>query len=117
MGKSNKGIVLVVGGGVALAIGFAAFSFLVLGPRAEKKRVQKEVSEWGGRWASARDCLVGPDPRSSDGLEAVLLREALAGADVDLLEDLRGCGEEVRALRRGSGYTAGAEVEAAWSEL
>ncbi|HUS64726.1 MAG TPA: hypothetical protein VMZ28_09305 [Kofleriaceae bacterium] len=117
MGKSNKGILLVVVGGVALAIGFAAFYFLVLGPRAEKKRVQKEVSEWASRWEAARDCLVGPDPKSSDGLEAVLLREALAGPDVDMLEELRGCGEEVRGLRRGAGYTAGADVEAAWTEL
>jgi hypothetical protein len=115
MGKSNKGLLLVVGGGIVLAVGFAALYFLVLAPRAEKKHAQEEVSAWAKRWDAARDCLVGPDPRSSDGHEAVLLREALATGDV--VDELRECAEEVRVLRRAAGYNAGAEIEAAWTEL
>lgn len=114
MSNSNKGIFLVVGGAVVLAVVAGAVYFLVIGPRSEKKRTQKEIEKWGVKWDSARDCLVGPDPRSSDGYEAVILREALSTGDV--VPDLTGCGEEIKALRRGGGYSAGDVVEAAWSE-
>lgn len=114
MSNSNKGIILVIGGAVLLALVAGAVYFLVLGPRSEKKRLQKEVEKWGVKWESARDCLVGPDPRSSDGYEAVILREALSTEDV--VPELSECDEELKALRRGEGYSAGEEVEAAWSE-
>ena len=114
MSNSNKGIFLVIGGAVVLAVIAGAVYFLVLGPRSEQKRMRKEVEKWGAKWASARDCLVGPDPRSSDGYEAVILREALSTEDV--VSELTECGEEIKALRRGEGYSAGEAVEAVWSE-
>lgn len=114
MSNSNKGIFLAIGGAVALALAAGAVYFLVLGPRSEKRRLQKEVEKWGVKWESARDCLVGPDPRSSDGYEAVILHEALSTEDV--VPALTECGEELIALRRGEGYSAGQVVEAAWSE-
>ena len=114
MSNSNKGIFLVVGGAVVLAVVAGAVYFLFIGPRGEKKRMQGEVEKWGVKWEAARDCLVGPDPRSSDGYEAVVLREALSTGDV--VPDLTECGEELKALRRGEGYSAGDEVEGAWAD-
>jgi hypothetical protein len=70
MSNSNKGIFLVVGGAVLAALAAGGVYFLVLEPRGETRRLQNEVAKWGVKWESARDCLVGPDPRSSDGYEA-----------------------------------------------
>lgn len=114
MSNSNKGIFLVVGGAVVLALVAGAVYFLVLAPRGEKRRTQKEIATWGALWESARDCLVGPDPRSADGYEAMVLREAMSTEDP--VADLRDCDEEIKALRRGAGYSAGEEIEAAWSD-
>ena len=114
MSNSNKGMFLVIGGAVALALVAGGVYFLVLGPRSEQKRLRNEVEKWGVKWEGARDCLVGPDPRSSDGYEAVILHEALSTEDV--VPELTECGEELKALRRGEGYSAGEAVEAAWSE-
>jgi len=114
MSNSNRGIMLVVGGAVLTAVAAGAIYFLILGPRSERKRLQGEIEKWGVKWDSARDCLVGPDPRSSDSYEAVILREALSTGDV--VADLAECGEELKALRRGEGYSAGQKVEAAWTD-
>jgi len=114
MSNSNKGILLVVGGAVLAAVAAGAVYFLVLGPRSEQKRLQNEIEKWGAKWDSARDCLVGPDPHSSDGYEAVVLREALSTGDV--VADLAECDEEIKSLRRGEGYSAGQKVEAAWDD-
>ncbi len=114
MSNSNKGILLVVVGAVLAAVAAGGVYFLVLGPKSEKKRLQNEIEKWGVKWESTRDCLVGPDPRSSDGYEAVVLREALSTGEV--VADLSECAEELKGLRRGEGYSAGQKVEAAWDE-
>jgi hypothetical protein len=114
MSNSSKGIFLVVGGAVLLALVAGGVYFLVIGPRGEKKRLQKEIDKWGAKWESARDCLVGPDPRSSDGFEAIVLREAMSTEDA--VPGLAECDEEIKALRRDAGYSAGEEVEAAWAD-
>jgi hypothetical protein len=115
MSDSNKGIFFAIGGAVLLAVIAGAVYFLVIAPRAERKEVQAEVVAWGESWDGARDCLVGPDPRSSDGYEAMVLREALATEDI--MPELVDCAEELKLLRRGEGYSAGADAEKAWEEL
>ena len=114
MSNSSKGIFLVIGGAVLLAVVAGGVYFLVIGPRGEKKRMQKEIDMWGVKWEGARDCLVGPEPRSSDGYEAIILREAMSTED--MVPALRECDEEIKALRREAGYSAGEAVEAAWTE-
>jgi hypothetical protein len=114
MSNSSKGIFVVIGGAVLLAVLAGAVYFTVIGPRGEKKRMQKEVEKWGVKWEGARDCLVGPDPRSADGFEAVVLREALSTED--MVAALRECDEELKGLRREAGYSAGEAVEAAWAD-
>ncbi|HLU64814.1 MAG TPA: hypothetical protein VKZ63_00975 [Kofleriaceae bacterium] len=115
MKSSSKGLFLVIGGAVVLAVGVAVLYLTVLGPRGEKKRVQGEVSAWSETWVAARACLVGPDPGSSDGQEAMLLRAALAAEDITA--SLASCHDEIVGLRPGTDYTAGAEVDAAWEEV
>ena len=115
MSSSSKGIIVAVGGAVVLAVGFGVLYFAVLEPRAERKRVQEEVGAWGERWAKARTCLVGEGPRSSDGYEAVILRDALASADPT--DELAACLGAIKELRPSTSYTAGAEVDAAWREV
>ena len=115
MSNSKKGMVLVVAGAALLAIATAVVYFTVIGPRSERKRVQREVESWGEMWSAARTCLVGPEPRSSDGYEAVLLRDLISAEDTT--SGLAGCLDEIQALRRGDGYTAGERVEAGWSQI
>ncbi|HEU5056254.1 MAG TPA: hypothetical protein VFU21_07005 [Kofleriaceae bacterium] len=114
MSNSSKGIFVVIGGAVLLAVLAGAVYFTFIGPRGEKKRMQKEIEKWGVKWEGARDCLVGPDPRSADGFEAVVLREALSTED--MVPALRECDEELKGLRRQAGYSAGEAVEAAWTD-
>lgn len=115
MSSSNKGFIFVIAAGVALAGAFAAVYFLVLAPRSERKRAQGEVEAWGSAWQRARTCLVGAEPRSQDGFEAYILREALSGEELTV--PIRDCVSAIKELDRPSGYHAGAEVEAAWQAI
>ena len=89
MSTSNKGLLIVVGIGVAGAAALAAVYFTVISPRERDESIRSEVDRWGGRWQAVRRCLVGDAPRSSDGFEAMILREITAEAD--LVAPLRSC--------------------------
>lgn len=116
MSTSNKGLLVVVGVGVAGAAALAAVYFTVISPRERDESIRSEVDRWGGRWQAARRCLVGDAPRAANGFEAMVLREITA--EQDLVEPLRGCLPLVRALRREVGpesIDTGAEGEKAWA--
>ena len=117
MARSNRGILLAVGVGVGVlaGVGVSLFYFQVVGPRHELRRVQAEVAHWGAHWEVARRCLVGEAPASSDGYEAVILREALQTED--MVEALAPCTALMSTLKRADGPSAGAKVEAAWVDL
>lgn len=116
MSTSNKGLLIVVGIGVACAAALAAVYFTIISPRERDDSIRAEVDRWGGRWQVARRCLVGEAPRSADGFEAMILRELTA--EEDLVAPLRECLPQLRALRREIGpesIDTGPEGEKAWA--
>lgn len=118
MSASNKGLLVVVGVGVASAAALAGIYFKVVAPRSRDASVRAEIDRWGGRWHDARRCLVGDAPRSVDGFEALILREMIA--DADLVAPLRACQPGLRELRREVGpdsIDTGAALEKAWSAV
>jgi hypothetical protein len=62
MSKSSKGLVVVIGFGVAGAAALAAFYLAVLAPRARERAAEAEIAAWGAKWRAARRCRVGAAP-------------------------------------------------------
>jgi hypothetical protein len=118
MSRSNKGLFIVVGLGVAGAAAIAIIMFAVVKPRERDQAVHAEIEEWTARWRDARACLVGKAPRSADPVEAVILRELAAARDQ--VAELRGCRAQMVRLRREAGpdsIDAGDVLEEAWAAV
>jgi hypothetical protein len=108
-------VLIVVGGGVLLGVGFAIVYATVIEPNARMNKAQKEIASWSDAWTEARACLVGTEARSTDPMEAYVARELL---DLDTVANLRACLEPLKDLRRKPGASTGEQsVELAWSDL
>ncbi len=115
MSRSTKGIWLVIAGGVAAGIGFAVYYITVVVPRADAATVQREVATWTRAWTETRACLVGDPPEAASGYDAIVLREAIAGARA---EHYRPCTAGFKNLQRpGDSRSDSAEIETDWEDL
>lgn len=110
--QSNRGMVMVVGGGALLGLLFALGYVFYWSPKLKAEAAQEEIRQWGEDWASARACLVGDRPRSSDPLEAMLARELV---EPKLKSSLTRCLAKLKPLARSEGASSeNMAVERAW---
>lgn len=115
MSKSNRGVVIVVAGGVLLGVVFVLVYATVIEPSARLTKAQKEIQTWGDAWTAARTCLLGDEPRSTDPTEAYVARELL---EAGVVGAVRECLEPLKKLRRKEGDSSGTHaVEVAWSDM
>jgi hypothetical protein len=113
MAAANKKLLAVVLAGLVLGGGFIVVWQTVLAPREERQLVRGEVRAYLEAWRDLRACIVGDQPRSQGGREALTARALLEG---DLEPALRRCDEPARALTRTTREFAGDAVEARWTE-
>lgn len=115
MSASNRGILAVIGLGVAAGAGIAIYLAFVSGPADDARAVRAEIEEWDrDKWQPLRGCLLGDEPLAADGRDALLLRWASAPA----LMDEAACLGQFHDLARPKTQAAGSvRVEAAWREL
>ncbi len=105
-------MVLVVGGGALVGLLFALAYIFYWSPKIKAEAAQEEIREWGEHWASARSCLLGATPGSSDPLEAMLAREL---AEENVKGSLGPCVELLKPLARSAGATSeNKAIEDAW---
>lgn len=115
MGKSNKGVVLVVILGAAAGLAVVLWYMLVWIPRQETRAVRKEIATWGRAWQKARACLTGDPPASSDGYQAIVLRPIY---EPYAQEKFASCTDRLRNLQRPKGTAVGSDaVEQQWPVL
>ena len=113
--QSNRGMVMVVGGGMALGLVLALGYVFYWSPKLKADAAKDEIRVWGQNWQAARTCLLGTTPYSSDATEAMLARELLeAGLD----SSLDACVPKIKALRRQDGASSeNMTIEKAWYDL
>jgi hypothetical protein len=105
-------MVLVVGGGGFLGLLLALGYVFYWSPKLKAEAAQDEIRAWGEHWASARSCLVGASPQSSDPAEAMLARELV---DQNLKGSLGRCLTKLKPLARAEGASSeNMAIEKAW---
>lgn len=111
---SNRGVGVVIGGGIALGLALAIVYATVIGPRGQRAEAAEEIEAWTGQWTLARRCLTG-DPRSTDPVEAIAARELV---DAQALVSMSRCRGKLGDLRRKPGFTSQSRaIESAWDDV
>ncbi len=116
MSGSNKGLWLVLGIGGAAGVAFALVYMFVIAPAGDTETMHADIQAWGDKWATARACLVGDEPASSDGGDAMAIRQILlTGLEGDLLK----CESVLETLifQRVEESSGNMSVESLWDDL
>ena len=110
---SNKGIWIMLGGGLAVGLGVAVFVIGFVGKRAENQEMRSQVEQWGQEYVVARLCLTGEDPLTPNARDSVILRDATGSTSLD------SCWThfEKKLARPGSTSVRNSKVEAGWRDL
>lgn len=110
---SNKGVWIMLGGGLVVGLGVAIFVIVFVGKRAENQEMRSQVEQWAVEYEEARACLTGDPPLVVDAHDAVVLRDATSdGAITTCLSHF-----QKKLDRPGDSSVRNSKVEAKWLEL
>src|SRR6185503_1445073 len=111
---SDRGRAFLIFGVIgAIAAAAIYYFFEIYRPEQVLRDAQAQVAAWEARWASARGCLLGAQPRSPSTREALIIHELAPDP-----WDQGACTGLMGKLTRGDVPDTGLRnVEAAWREL
>jgi hypothetical protein len=115
MSSSNRGLLAVLGIGIAAGLGFALYYVFVVGPAGERDAMQQQIRDWAEqKWLPLRRCLLGDAPMVQNGRDALVLRQATDPSPVEA----GACAPLMADLARPPGPSSGlAEVETGWKDV